>query len=324
MSNFQKALLFGFGVIGALVLAGALKMHVAAQKSTDASRTTGLAQMSTYLSAPGTSFQKLLPANAVNGVAGGVAGGISADKQIIRTASLTLVVQDVSAALAQLRKLTLELHGEIDESRVWSLSEHTREGAISVRVPSAQLDAALKQFESTARRVTNEQFDSTDVTRQYTDDAARMRSLQAEEQQYLQILKQAKSVQDVLDVTEKLSDVRTSVEELQTEINAMQHNVAMSAVAISVTQNGVEATGLAAWHPLLNAKAVARSMVESLGDWVDSVVAIIIYLPVISLWLVTVGAIVWGGWKPLSSMWRRRKPASPVPPRSDPSFSPHG
>ena len=46
------------------------------------------------------------------------------------------------------------------------------------------------------------------------------RNLKAEEQQYLLILKQAKTVKDKLDVSEKLSDVRGQTEQQQAEFNA--------------------------------------------------------------------------------------------------------
>jgi uncharacterized protein DUF4349 len=233
----------------------------------------------------------------------GIVGGIphqeadNADKKVIHTAELALVVDNVEEASSKIRALTLQQHGEIDQSRVWTPSEHDREGELHVRVPSNNLEVALKQFKAVALRVTNEQLSATDVTRQYSDNAARMRSLQAEEQQYLQILKQAKSVQDVLEVTEKLTEVRTQIEQLQGEINVMSHDIAMSAVAISLSQNAPEGNALSGWHPLLNARRSTRNMIASLGDWFDSIIAIVIYLPVIALWVTTISAILLIVWR---------------------------
>jgi hypothetical protein len=51
-------------------------------------------------------------------------------------------------------------------------------------------------------------MEAEDVTRQYVDEQAHLRNLRAQEAQYLTILKQAKTVKDTLDISEKLNAVR--------------------------------------------------------------------------------------------------------------------
>ena len=332
MSRTRK-LLSGLGLFIAMIAVAAIlrSMQLSArQRLMATSAATGLGAVvepedePAYLRAPVAAVRAILPKGTAGGVPGGASGAlqrydVKMDKSIIRTAELSLVVKNVPDALTQLRRLTLQQQGDVDESRQWSLSDRSREASLIVRVPSARLDLAIKEFESLALQITNERLVATDVTRQYTDHQARMRSLQAEEQQYLQILKQAKSVQDVLDVTEKLTDVRNSIEQLQTDINNMQHEIAMSSIAISVTQNEPQPTGFARWHPVLNAQRATRGMVESLGDWLDSVVSILIYLPVIILWLLTVGAIVAVFWKLLRFAWELKKRRSTAAPTLGPS-----
>jgi hypothetical protein len=309
MHPLRRASLWTIGIVAALVVLAAVTLpHLRRAPSGIAQSReplAALAPMASYHVA--TYDQKAQP--APGGVIGGVPGGEPHvqpfDKKIIRNAELALIVQNVDEASAKIRNFTLQQKGEIDQVRGWSPSEHTREGELHVRVAADELESALKQFKSVALSVTNEQLSATDVTRQYADNDARMRSLQAEEQQYLQILKQAKSVQDVLDVTEKLTDVRTQIEQLQAEINVMSHDIAMSAVAITLSQNAPEGSALGSWHPLVNARRSIRNMVESVGDWVDSIISIVIYLPVMALWLLTIGAILLIAWKVFRLIQRR-------------------
>ena len=242
-----------------------------------------------------------LPAGSVAAAIGGVPGRAAyipqADKKVIHTAELSLVVDNVEEASAKIRSFTLRADGEIDQARIWSLSEKTREGELHIRIPAEDLEPALKQFKAVGLRVTNEQLNATDVARQFADNAARMHSLQAEEQQYLQILKQAKSIQDILDITEKLTDVRTQIEQLQANIDLMSHDIAMSLVTIGLSQNAPVSESLGGWHPLLNARRSFKNMVENLGDWIDAIISFAIFLPVIALWILTVGGIVWIAWK---------------------------
>ncbi len=77
----------------------------------------------------------------------------------------------------------------------------------------------------------------------------------------------------------------------------MSHDIAMSAITIGLSQNAPEGSALGTWHPLLNARRSFRNMVEGLGDWIDAIVSFAIFLPVIGLWLLTIGAVGWIGWK---------------------------
>lgn len=250
---------------------------------------------------PASPERDKLPAGPVAGVIGGVPGRAAIiandDKKVIHTAELSLVVDNVEDASTKIRALTLHANGEIDQARIWSLSEKTREGELHIRIPAEALEPALKQIKAVGLRVTNEQLGATDVTRQFADNAARMHSLQAEEQQYLQILKQAKSIQDILDITEKLTDVRTQIEQLQASINVMSHDIAMSLVTIGLSQNAPVGEALGGWHPLLNARRSFKNMVENLGDWIDAIISFAIFLPVIALWVLSIGGIVWIAWK---------------------------
>jgi Domain of unknown function (DUF4349) len=82
-------------------------------------------------------------------------------------------------------------------------------------------------------------------------------------------MKQAHTVKDTLDVSEKLSDVRDRIERLQAQIQLMTHDIEMSVVTIALTQEfEARAFGIH-WRPLKNARAAVRDLLEGLGDWVD-------------------------------------------------------
>ena len=101
-----------------------------------------------------------------------------------------------------------------------------------VRVPASGLVAALAEYKKLAVRTDHEQVSGRDVTREFYDNEAHLRNLRAEEEQYLTIMKQAHSVTDILQVSEKLSDVRDRIERLQAQIQVMNHDIEMSAVAL--------------------------------------------------------------------------------------------
>ncbi len=230
--------------------------------------------------------------------------GVVPDRKLIRNAELGLTVADVRTAAEQIRRITEAGRGEVD-----NLEANEAGGAVSatlvVRVPASGLVAALAEYKKLAVRTDHEQVSGRDVTREFYDNEAHMRNLRAEEEQYLTIMKQAHSVTDILQVSEKLSDVRDRIERLQAQIQIMTHDVEMSAVGITLTQESDTRVLGIRWRPLYNAKISTRELLAGLGEWTDWVVALLIKLPLILLWTLTVGGLLWGVWKVGRAVWPR-------------------
>ena len=151
----------------------------------------------------------------------------------------------------------------------------------------------------------NEKIEAEDVTRQYVDQAASLRNLRAEEQQYLSILKQAKKVGDTLDVNGKLSDVRGQIEQQQAEFQALSKQIETVAITISLrTEAEARVLGLN-WRPLYEMKLALRDGLDGLATYATSMMALVFFLPAIVLWLgtITLGSVV--AWKTLRWVGRR-------------------
>ena len=230
-------------------------------------------------------------------------GSPNPEKKLINNAELGLVVNDVHATADQIRRLTESNHGEIDKVEMIETGSGFLSATLVVRVPASGLETALAGFKKVAVRTEREQVSIRDVTREFYDNEAHMRNLQAEEQQYLAIMKQAHTVKDTLDVSEKLSDVRDRIERLRAQIQVMTHDIEMSVVTIALMEESDARVFGIRWRPLHNAKIVARELLAGLGDWVDWVVAVLIKLPLMVLWVATVGGILWVLWKISHQIW---------------------
>lgn len=159
-----------------------------------------------------------------------------------------------------------------------------------------------------ATTVENESVEVRDVTREYIDVDAHLRNAKAEEAQYLQILKRATTIKDTLDVTEKLSDVRGRIEQLQGEMNYLSSQIAMSTLEISLhAEAEAEVSGIH-WRPLRQAKIALGEMLSGLGDWADSVIAFVINLPLILVWLFSILVLLVIAVRVIAFLWKRLVP----------------
>lgn len=236
------------------------------------------------------------------------------DRKIVRTGTMQLVVTDAPAAVQRLQSLAQSLGGYVESSNLTQVGE-TMNGSVKLRVPAARFDEARSGARAIGLRVQSESVEATDVTRQFVDLEASLRNFRAEEAQYLEIMKRAGKIEDVLQVAEHLSDVRGRIEQTQGELNLLSHQVDMSTLTITlIAQAEARVAGLE-WRPLYNARRAFRDLLQGLADYADTMVGILIYLPLIFVWIATVLFFALVAWKVGRWVWKRflkRTPAAPA------------
>jgi hypothetical protein len=227
-------------------------------------------------------------------------------RKIIRNGSLDLLVNDVSQSIEKIGSITTGVGGFVEKSTQTNSGGHS--ASVTVRVPAARLDPVIAQIKALATTVDRESVEARDVTREYIDLDARLRNAQAEEAQYLQILKRATTIKDTLDVTEKLADVRGRIEQMQGEMKFLTAQIDMSSLEISLRAEADAAVAGIHWRPLRQAKIAVSEMVAGMADWVDSVVAFFINLPLIAVWFLSIVALIVVVFRILRFFWRRFGP----------------
>ncbi len=227
----------------------------------------------------------------------------AADRKIIRTSSLELVVQHPADAADKITSLAESLGGYLVSSE--GGGQNATAGALTIRVPSAQFEAARAAIRKLGLRVESEKIEAQDVTRQYVDQDASIRNLRAEEAQYLAILKQAGTVKDMLIVTEKLSEVRGLIEQQQAEFNALSRQVETVALTVSLRTEPVPQTFGLNWHPGYQLEQALHDGLESLATYATAMIGILFYLPATLLWVGTIVGVLVIGWRTVRWIGRR-------------------
>jgi hypothetical protein len=227
-------------------------------------------------------------------------------RKIIRNGSLDLLVNDIGQSIEKIGSIVRSASGFVEKSS--QMNSGARSASVTVRVPAARLDSVITQVKAVATTVDRESVEARDVTREYIDLDARLRNAQAEEAQYLQILKRATTIKDTLDVTEKLSDVRGRIEQMQGEMKFLTSQIDMSTLEISIHAEADETVAGIHWRPLRQAKVAVNEMLSGLADWFDSVVAFFINLPLIAVWLFSVVFLVVLAARLFRFLWRRFGP----------------
>ncbi len=179
-------------------------------------------------------------------------------RNLILTANVQMRTQDPWATADKARAIASGLGGDILAMSQTGQGEN-RSALITVRVPSDRFDEALRQLKLLDGEVVTSNVDAKDVTDQFVDLQARLVAKQAEEQRYLQLFPQAKTVDETLKIDAALGNVRTQIEQLQGQINSIKTRTEFSTITMSIAPIvTVPAETAATWDPAKTfAKAIA-------------------------------------------------------------------
>lgn len=228
----------------------------------------------------------------------------SAQRKMVRTSSIELIVKKPAETVERIRGCAESLGGFLVSSQINGIQDAIV-GSITVRVPADRFEEARTEIRKLAVRIDGERVDAQDVTRDYVDRAAALRNLRAEEQQYLLILKQARTVKDTLDVSEKLSDVRGKIDQQQAEFEALSKQIETVAISISLRSDTEARVFGLNWRPLYQIKLAMRQGLDGLADYASTMAGLVFLLPTIMLWMVTIVVVAAAGWRVLRWLARR-------------------
>lgn len=221
---------------------------------------------------------------------------VDQNRKTIRTAAIDLIVKSPKEAAEKIRLLVEQAGGFLVSAETLG-GENAPNATVTVRIPVDRFDQIRAKVISLGTRVESEKLETQDVTKQYVDSAARLRNLRAQETQYLGILKQARTVKDTVEVSDKLNEVRGQIDQQQAEFDALSKQVETVALTVSLQAEAEANVFGLHWRPLYQLKLAAREGIDGLGDYAAAMASFVFYIPAILLWLATilVGAAL--GWR---------------------------
>lgn len=221
------------------------------------------------------------------------------DQKIVKNGYLQLVVVKVSDVVTEIGRLATARGGFVQSSSVTERGNGVYGGEVSVRVPVAKFEEAMNEIKKLSVVVKNETSNGQDVTEQYTDLQAQLRNAKAQEETYLEVLKQARSVEDILKVQERLGSIRSVIESLTGRLKYLENTTSFSTISVSLEE---EAT-LRAPTKEFRLGAIVRGAVQTLVGAFQSLIAGLVYF--IIVWggiLLPIGLLSWIVWK----IWKKR------------------
>ena len=155
---------------------------------------------------------------------------------ILRTAQITLVTQNLDKARAGMDQVVKRYSGYVGDLTISAPTDGARKLTANLRVPAAQLDAAIAELK-TLGRVESESQSGQDVTAQYVDLEARLSNARKTEQRLIELLGQRTGkLSDVLEVETELSRVREEIERMEGERRLLSKQVEYATLNATIAE----------------------------------------------------------------------------------------
>ncbi len=181
-------------------------------------------------------------------------------QQIIRSATMTVVVPDMNEAASRLRAIAAGHLGEVTMENVVSGGEKLAYATSTVvlSVPADQLDAALTDIAAIGD-VTLRTIASADVTAKVADVDSRITTMRASIARIRDLLTRAGTIAEIAQVESELTARESQLESLLAQQKALAQRVAQSPITVTLTRTApvppvpVQDTGFlaglrAGWH----------------------------------------------------------------------------
>jgi hypothetical protein len=161
------------------------------------------------------------------------------DRKIIFTASLGIEAENVQASFLEAGNVARRAGGFVESSnlsfREGRDGEQYAYAVITLRVPAGQYDGVVSSLRGLAgTTLTREESGSTEVTEEYTDLESRLRNLARSEQQYLELLKQAETIEEILIVNDRIDGVRSQIEQIQGRLQVLDDLTDLATITLSI------------------------------------------------------------------------------------------
>ncbi len=216
------------------------------------------------------------------------------ERKLIKTVDLEAETENFDALLKTVNEKTENLGGYVESSYVYNGSqyyEHNRHANLTLRIPAEKLNDFLSAMDENSN-VTSKNENVEDVTLQYVDMKSHKEALETEQARLLELLEQAETVEDIITIESRLSEVRYQIESMESQLRTLDNQVSYSTVHLYIEE-------VKRYTPVKEQtvfEKITTGFVASLYDVgegiADFFISFIIHIPYIVVWAVVIFVVL--------------------------------
>ena len=215
-------------------------------------------------------------------------------KKIIHTADIRFKVDDLKKAEISIKARVQAMEGYISNTNQNRQSGNL-ENSWTIRIPAEKFETFLGDVEKESIYTDSKNVSAEDVTAEYVDNDLRIKSKQKVFERYLELLRQAKNVQEIMAVEEQIRVIREEIEAKEGRQKFLNDQVSYSTVTLTFYQE--TETSSAPAQPFY--VKIWKNFVEGWNSFFAMIIGLFYLIPYF--------LVLWGVIYLLKKWWKKRK-----------------
>lgn len=157
------------------------------------------------------------------------------DKKIIKTAKVTLELKDYTSFNKAIHD-KLKRYGAYIAGEQQTESDERMQNSLTIKVPVALFEDLMNSIGGDGIKVLEKNIGTEDVTGEMVDTKARIEARKQVRDKYLELLKQAKTMKDILAVQDEINSIQEDLEAASGRVAYLSHSAAFSTINLTYYQ----------------------------------------------------------------------------------------
>ncbi len=154
------------------------------------------------------------------------------DRKLIKRGRVEFETESLENTHARILEAVKNHQAYIATDRLYKNS-YQLSNMMEIRIPAKNFNPFLSEISKNIEKFDSKEITVSDVTEQFLDTETRLKTKKELEKRYLEILKKAKSVSEILEVEKQIGFLRTEIESVEGRLKYLKNQVSFSALNIT-------------------------------------------------------------------------------------------
>ena len=220
----------------------------------------------------------------------------ASDRKLIKTVDMSVETKEFDILLETLDSQIASAGGYVENfntynGSIYSSNLGSRNADMSIRIPKDKLDAFLDTLSSITNVVSRSES-VEDITLTYVDLKSHKEALEVEQTRLLELLEKAESIEDIIAIEERLSNVRYHIGSMESQLRTYDNKVDYSTVYLNINEvrELTPVTEETAWERITF--GFVNSMENIAEGFAEFGIRFMINIPYIIIWTVAIVLII--------------------------------
>ena len=168
----------------------------------------------------------------------------TAERKIIKLGGIRFQTADINKTKSLILQRVQELNGYISNDYEYDYADRL-EHSLTIRVPADKFDLLLTKISESIDKLDSKNIDVLDVTEEYLDVEARIKTKKELQNRYMELLKRAAKVDEMLSIEKEIGNLQTEIESVEGRMKYLKDRIAFSTLTATYYQKSTSKFGFA-------------------------------------------------------------------------------